>query len=80
MEIKSSSFKHGVTTEDIEHAFTNALRYVSYEYNGEERLLIIGPAQNGKLLELVAVPAEDPNRIIHADNLRKKFYNFAYCR
>ena len=28
------------------------------------------------LLELVAVPATEPTRIIHADRLRPKFYDY----
>jgi hypothetical protein len=53
-----------------------ALRYVEYEYDGEERLLVIGPDLSGKLLELVAVPADEPTRIVHADQLRAKFHDF----
>ena len=62
----------------MEHAWTNALRLVEYEYEyeGEERLLVIGPAVDATLLELVAVPAAEPTRIIHADRLRPKFYDY----
>jgi hypothetical protein len=56
----------------VEHA----IRYVEYEYVGEDRLLVIGPAASGALLELVAVPVVAPIRIIHADNLRPKFYDY----
>lgn len=35
--------------------FDEAIRYV--EYDGEERLLIIGPDTAGRLLELVALSA-----------------------
>jgi hypothetical protein len=49
---------------------------VEYEYEGEERLLVIGPDTTGRLLEIVAVPVEVPARIIHADVLREKFYAF----
>lgn len=52
------------------------MRLVEYEYGGEERLLVIGPSQSGSLLELVAVPADSPTRIIHADHLRPKFYDY----
>lgn len=34
------------------------MRYVEYEYAGEERLLVIGPDRHGRMLELVAVPAD----------------------
>lgn len=52
------------------------MRLVEYEYHGEERLLIIGADRQGRLLELVAVPAGLPTRIIHADRLRPKFYDY----
>lgn len=76
MEIRGSARRHGIDDEDIEHAWTNALRLVDYDYEGEDRLLIIGPDRHGGLLELVAVPVAKPTRIIHADRLRPKFYDF----
>ena len=68
--------KHGIDAADIEHAWTNAIRLVEYEYDGEDRLLVIGPDQHGRMLELVAVPAAQPTRIIHADRLRPKFFDY----
>ncbi len=76
MEVEGSARKHGVDAVDIAHAWTNAIRLVEYEYEGEERLLIIGPDRHGRMLELVAVPAGEPTRIIHADRLRPKFYDY----
>lgn len=76
MQIVGSARKHGVPDADITHAWTNAMRLVEYEYDGEERLLVIGPDEHGRLLELVAVPADEPTRIIHADRLRPKFYDY----
>ena len=76
MEILGSARKHGITDAEIEHAWQHAIRLVEYEYNGQERLLVIGPDQHGRLLELVAVPADEPTRIIHADRLRPKFYDY----
>ncbi|MDR3068360.1 MAG: hypothetical protein LBU50_02520 [Cellulomonas sp.] len=70
MEIGSSARKHGFTDADILHAWTNAIRTVEYEYDGQERLLVIGPDTHGTMLELVAVPVDAPVRIIHADRLR----------
>lgn len=52
------------------------MRLIEYEYHGEERLLVIGPDESGAMLELVAVPADEPTRIIHADRLRPKFYDY----
>lgn len=76
MEIRRSALKHGVDGSDIEHAWANAVRLVEYEYEGEERLLVIGPDRHGLMLELVAVPAGRPTRIIHADRLRPKFFDY----
>lgn len=37
---------------------------------------VAGPDRAGNWLELVAMPADDADRIIHADRLRPKFYEF----
>ena len=76
MEIVQSAAKHGVDDADIVHAYENAIRIVEYEYNGEDRVLVIGADRTGRLLELVAIPVGEPNRIIHADALRPKFYEY----
>ncbi len=76
MKVRRSACKHGVTEQDVEHAFRNAVKFIPYEYDGEERLLVIGPARNEAMLELTAVPADDPDRIIHADDLRPSFYHY----
>jgi len=76
VRISDSARKHGVDDEDITHAWENAIRYVEYDYDGDERLLVIGADRHGRMLELVAVPADAPTRIIHADRLRPKFYEF----
>ncbi|HCT14875.1 hypothetical protein [Corynebacterium nuruki] len=76
MRVADSALKHDVSEESIRHAWENAIRLIEYEYHGEDRLLIIGPDPGGILLELVAVPAGDPTRIIHADRLRAKFHDY----
>ena len=76
MEVATSALKHGVEVRDIVHAWENALRLVEYEYDGEERLLVIGPARDSTFLELVVVPASVPIYIIHADLLRPRFYEY----
>ncbi len=76
MEIRGSARKHGVEDADIQHAWLHAIRLVEYDYEGEERLLVIGADRRGRLLEMVAVPAGSPTRIIHADLLRPKFYDY----
>lgn len=61
MEIVQSAHRHGVEDADILHAYENAIRLVEYEYSGEDRVLVIGADRTGRLLELVAVPAGEPN-------------------
>jgi uncharacterized DUF497 family protein len=77
MEIRQSARKHGIGDADImQRVGQRALRLVEYEYDGEDRLLMIGPDRTGRLLELVAVPVEEPTRIIHANRLQPKFYDY----
>jgi hypothetical protein len=73
VEIRQSARKHGVTDDEMLHAWRNALRYVELEYDGEEQLLVIGPAPDGRLLELI-LPLDEPQRVIHANELNPKFY------
>ncbi|QOM48302.1 hypothetical protein [Mycobacterium tuberculosis] len=75
MEVRASARKHGINDDAMLHAYRNALRYVELEYHGEVQLLVIGPDQTGRLLELV-IPADELPRIIHANVLRPKFYDY----
>ena len=75
MEIRASARRHGIADDDMLHAWRNQLRYVQLEYNGELQLLVIGPSRSGAQLELV-VPVDPPRRIIHADQLRSRFYEY----
>ena len=52
MDISESARRHGVDDEDIVHAWESAIRYVEYEYRGDERLLVIGADRHGRMLEL----------------------------
>jgi hypothetical protein len=70
VEILWSARRHDIAEEDIIHAWNNAMRLIEFDHDGEEQLLIIGPARSGDLLELVAVPADVPARIIHANRLQ----------
>jgi len=76
VEIRQSARRHGIEDADIQHAWANAMRLIEYDYEGEDRLLVIGPDRQGRMLELVAVPAEQPARVIHADRLRPKFHDY----
>jgi uncharacterized DUF497 family protein len=67
VRVTDSAFKHGIAEADILHAYTNAVRLVEVEQYGEDRLIVIGPDRAGNWLELVAMPADEADRIIHAD-------------
>lgn len=76
MEVLPSARKNGINDADIDHAWHNAIRLVEYEYDGQDRLLVIGPDRHSLMLELVALPAEQPTGRIHADRLRATFYEY----
>lgn len=73
MQIRPSAHKHGIA--DVEHPWRRAARLIEYEYDGEERPLVIGPIVTAGCSRLVAVPAGEPTRIIRADRLRPVFYD-----
>ena len=52
------------------------MRLVEFDYDGEERLLVIGENGHRVLLELVLVPANEPLRVIHADRLRPSLFDY----
>lgn len=75
MRIISSARKHGIADEDMLHAARNAIRDV--EIDGSS-ILLIGPARDGRLLEVVLLLSdeEDDDAIIHALPLRPKFHRY----
>jgi hypothetical protein len=75
VEIRDSARRHDIADADMLHAWRNQLRYVLLEYKGDFQYLVIGPACDGAMLELV-IPTDEPERIIHADKLRPKFYKY----
>lgn len=75
MQIEPSAHRHNISEEDMLHAVRYAVRRIEQEYDGEVRLLVIGPDRTGDLLEIVVV-TDEPARIIHADVLRPKFYKY----
>jgi hypothetical protein len=74
MEFAGSARKHGIGEDDVLHALRNVVRYWETEYDGELRVFAIGADRQGRMLEMVVVPASNPQRVIHADFLRPKFY------
>ena len=59
LALRPSARRHGIDEADIQHARVNAVGLVEYDYEGEDRLLVIGPNRHGRTLELVTVPDEN---------------------
>jgi hypothetical protein len=74
MKIADSARKHGVSDHDMTHAARNAIREVDL---GDDLALLIGPDRGARLLEVViiGIDSDDP-AIIHADQLRPKFFRY----
>ncbi len=71
--ILPSARKHGLTTRSILHAIAVAFRVVRIE---TDLVLIIGPDENGQLLEVIVADPDDDARIIHAMPLRRRFMHY----
>lgn len=68
--------EHGISDADELHVIRNPFRLVEQEGDQEGRLLIIGVDPSVRLLEVVVVPADDPQRIIHVNVLQPKNYDY----
>ena len=80
MEFAASARKHyaehGISDADAIHVIRNPIRLVEQDGDYEGRLLIIGVDQGVRLLEIVVVPADEPQRIIHVNLLQPKNYDY----
>ena len=74
MRIGGPAWKHGVPEPDIHHAIRLAIRRVTMD---EDLTMLIGPTEQGVLLEIgvLDIDGDDPV-VIHAMQLRRKFYKF----
>lgn len=75
MRVDVSAHRHNVLVVDMMWALAHPLRVADQE--DPERKLVIGPARDGRLLEivyLVAIDETDEDTIIHADELRPNWY------
>lgn len=68
--IAPSALRHGITTEDILHAWRNPIRYVVEE---EDFLMLIGPSFSAKILEIGIVEKVFGEHIVHAMPARRKY-------
>ena len=71
MDIEPSARKHGVTDDDMIHAFRN--HWKAYETDDPDVTMFIGPARSGDPLEVGVVIDDDGVAIIHAMQARPKF-------
>ncbi|WP_419853941.1 hypothetical protein [Candidatus Poriferisodalis sp.] len=67
--IAASAFKHGISEEDIMHAYRNPI----WRHFQGNRVLLIGGDWSGNLLEIGVEEGEGHDRIFHAMPARGKF-------
>jgi hypothetical protein len=70
VEIHRSARRHGVSDEDIAHAYEHVLEWVELD-DDPPRYLAAGPDRAGNLVELVIVDAPDAVLVIHAMPMRR---------
>lgn len=64
-----SARRHGVADEDMLQAFRNPLRVVEQD---DDMTVIIGPARNGRLLEVGVVVAVDFDGVLIAHSMKAR--------
>lgn len=72
MEILPSARKHGVSDDDIRHAFENALAAITVP-DRPDFTMIIGPDQSAHFLEIGVLASDDDDYVIHAMQARPKY-------
>lgn len=68
--ITDSAHKHGVTDDDMLHAFNHP---ISYEDLDEGLVMIIGPTRSAHLIELGIIDTDHGPVIVHAMTARRKY-------
>lgn len=68
--IAPSASKHGLTDEEIVHAFNNPVRVEDLD---EGLIMLVGPDPAGNLLEIGVVTSEEGPVIVHAMRARPKY-------
>jgi len=72
-EVHPAALKHGVAVADIRHALRHAM---SAREEDDRRRLYLGPARDGRLLEVVTVLRPDLSEVaIHAMAMRPRYSN-----
>ena len=71
MEILPSARKHGISDDDIRHAFENAVASITVP-DRPDFWMIVGPDQSAQLLEIGVLADDDNDYVIHAMPARPK--------
>jgi hypothetical protein len=74
VEILPSAGKHGISDDDIRHAFENAVASITVP-DQPDFAMIIGPDEGGRLLEIGVLADDDNDYVIHAMPARAKYLN-----
>ena len=72
MEIVPTARKHGVSDDDIRHAFANAVAAITTPGQPDFTILI-GPDLAVQFIEIGVLTAEDNDYVIHAMAARPKY-------
>lgn len=67
--ILQSARKHGISDEDMLHAYRNPIRV----FEVDDLIMLIGAAIDGDLLEIGVAAAESVEFVVHAMPARQKF-------
>lgn len=74
LRILESAYRHGLTGDEIRHAWTNAVGFFDIDLEHEPiKSLCIGPDGAGNLLEILYLQLQGENLVIHAMPLRPAF-------
>jgi hypothetical protein len=72
VEILPSARRHGVSDDDIRHAFENAVASITVP-NQPDFSMVLGPDQAAQLLEIGVVADDDNDYVVHAMPARTKY-------
>jgi hypothetical protein len=72
VEIVSSARKHGISDDDIRHAFNNAVAAIMTT-DRPDFTMLLGPDLTAQLLEIGVLAADDNDYVIHAMPARLKY-------
>ena len=72
VEILPSGRKHGISDDDIRHAFENAVASITVP-DQPGFSMVLGPDQSAQLLEIGVLADEDNDYVIHAMPARPKY-------